>query len=484
MHTYTLSYNKKEDSIAKKAVEKYSDYFSKSMVIDNIKWYCHFRWMVVVFLFLYGMLSFSPELCFYLSLKPFQEWPFFVASILVLGNLLFINHGLSNTRSKTFGELHLNIWVQMVFDLILLTTVVHFVGSLETFVAFTYLFHIVLACIYLPKLHSLYVTLIAVTFYVVCILGENFNIIPPAGIFLTSSLREHIDSTPWIIVYHIISFIGISLVVWYFGSHLSGMIRKKDHELMLTNHELKETQLEKAKHLLRITHELKAPFAAIDANIQLLVKGHCETYSGETHEVLERISARSRKLGHEIQEMLQLANLRSVNNTHLQKETLDLAEMIEWCIAQVKPNAEKKGITIEKNIQSARVHASKDYMKMLFVNLLSNAITYSNENGNVKINCVSSENKGPIVTIEDNGIGIEGEKLPKIFDEYYRTDEAARHNKNSTGLGLTIVKHVAQSHNIAVKVFTTLGSGTKFELRFPKQSALYCTPKTGQRNKV
>ena len=73
----------------------------------------------------------------------------------------------------------------------------------------------------------------------------------------------------------------------------------------------------------------------------------------------------------------------------------------------------------------------------------------------------------PEVTVEDHGIGIAADKLPRIFDEYYHTDEAARHNKRSTGLGLAIVRQVAQTHGIRVRVRSQAEAGTTFTLTFP-----------------
>ncbi len=71
------------------------------------------------------------------------------------------------------------------------------------------------------------------------------------------------------------------------------------------------------------------------------------------------------------------------------------------------------------------------------------------------------------MTVEDDGIGIVPEKLPRIFDDYYRTDEAVRHNRDSTGLGLAIARHVAAMHGIRVRVESAPGAGTRFTLRFP-----------------
>jgi two-component system phosphate regulon sensor histidine kinase PhoR len=71
------------------------------------------------------------------------------------------------------------------------------------------------------------------------------------------------------------------------------------------------------------------------------------------------------------------------------------------------------------------------------------------------------------VVIRDQGIGIPAEKLPRIFEDYYRTDEAARHNRSSTGLGLAIVRHVAQAMNVTVQVESAPQWGTRFSLTIP-----------------
>jgi signal transduction histidine kinase len=216
-----------------------------------------------------------------------------------------------------------------------------------------------------------------------------------------------------------------------------------------------------------LTHELKAPFSAIDANIQLIQKGYCGVLPDKALEVLERIAARSRKLSHEIQEMLQLANLRLIKKEMLCRDTYDLAEIITWCLTQLEPNAERLGIWFETDLQSVRIVTNEDHMKMLFINVLSNAVTYSHPNGCVRVECHTLPDSEATVIVEDQGIGIAAEKLDKVFDEYYRTDEAVRHNKNSTGLGLSIVKYVAQTHNLSIHVASAPEIGTRFEIRFP-----------------
>jgi signal transduction histidine kinase len=163
--------------------------------------------------------------------------------------------------------------------------------------------------------------------------------------------------------------------------------------------------------------------------------------------------------------MLQLANLRSTSDNANQRVNLDLSETLAWCMAQAQPMAQQHEVVIEGDLEPARTLAVEDHMKMLFANLLANALLYSQRGGRVCARCTCSSGT-PTVTIEDEGIGIPAEKLPRIFDEYYRTNEAVRHNKESSGLGLAIVRHVVQTNEIGVRVESKPGVGTRFVLRF------------------
>jgi signal transduction histidine kinase len=164
--------------------------------------------------------------------------------------------------------------------------------------------------------------------------------------------------------------------------------------------------------------------------------------------------------------MLQLENVQKMAAESANIETLDLSEIIRWCLAQVQPTAVKQGVKLEADLQTVKVNANEDCMKMLFSNVISNAILYSHPNSQVFVEC-SAGNPQPTVIVKDQGIGIAKDKIDKIFEEYYRTDEAVIHNKNSNGLGLAIVKHVAQIHRLSIRVTSKPNAGTKFEILFP-----------------
>ena len=135
-------------------------------------------------------------------------------------------------------------------------------------------------------------------------------------------------------------------------------------------------------------------------------------------------------------------------------------------------------------IEQAWVQGVEDHLKMLFSNLLANAIIYSRQGGRVRIHCVPAESGGAVVTIADHGIGIPANKLPRIFDEYYRTDEAVRHNKQSSGLGLAIVRQVAQAHGIGIRVESCPGVGTSFRVHLGRAERSAAIPGSHQKEKA
>ena len=443
----------------------------KSLFVRNVMWSCRFRWIVITVLAAAGLLGLFIEEHKTLGLLFHTKWAFLIAGILALANLAFLAHVRDNARHISRRATEINLWVQIVLDLLILTFVIHFVGSLETNILFAYLFHIVLACIFFPPRRSFTVTLIACAMYLTCILVEVTDTLSVSGIYTDTTVREHILNTPVILFLNVASALTIWLVVWYLASHLSAMVQERGRQLAETNRRLEEMHEERRHNMLRMTHELKAPFAAIQANAELLLKGYCGELSGEAHNVLSRITERCRRLTFAILEMLQLANLRSASEeSHVRWVEIDLANTLSRCIGQVRQIAEERRIVIEEDLRPARATVVEDHIRIVFLNLLSNAIHYSQAGGRIQVQCVPRPGTGPEVAIEDHGIGIPEEKLPHIFDEYYRTEEAVRHNKGSTGLGLTIVRHVVEKHEIRLCVESKLGVGTRVTLQFPADS--------------
>lgn len=432
-----------------------------SFLTKNIFWFCRIRWIMIVLLVSFATLGFFPKMFYAYNLRLRPDWPFIVAGILAVANWGFLWHARQLKQSAK--DATVNLWSQIALDLLLVTVTVHYIGCLETYIPFLYLFHIVLACIFFSRSQSFVVVVIASALYVGCVVMGLVSHSSP-GIYLNSVLRKQSEEVAF---FNVASAIAIWLGVWFLTSRLSVMMRDQSNELEEKNRLLVNAQEKTAKSMLHTTHELKAPFAAIQVNTQLLLKGECGDIPDKVREIIRRIDERSRWLSFEIQEMLQLADLRSTTQESLNWVEINLTEALKWCMDQIRPMAQERGITIDTHMKPTRAFVVEDHIKTLFTNLLSNAVSYSYNDGCVSITCNPDSQKRPMVIIQDKGIGIPKEKLPKIFDEYYRTNEALHHNKISTGLGLAIVRHVADTHKIRIKVESKEGAGTKFSLLFP-----------------
>lgn len=463
VHSYELPLTKGDVLLKDRASRKIHRSLPLSFLKKNIFWFCRIRWVMIILLVTFAALGFFPEMFYPFGLNLRVDWPFMVAGILAAANLGFLWHAQKTILSIKVKDANLNLWSQIALDLLVVTVAVHYLGCLETYAPFIYLFHIVLACIFFSRRQSFVVVVIACVLYVGCVL---IGLVSEAshGIYINSALRAQMKE---VALFNIATALFIWFGVWGFASRLSVMMRDQSNELEEKNLLLVDTQEKTAKSMLHTTHELKAPFAAIQVNTQLLLKGECGVMPDKVREIIRRIDERSRWLSFEIQEMLQLADLRSTTQESLNWVEVNLTEMLRWCIDQIRPMAQERKIRFDIAMEPTPALVVEDHIKMLFRNLLANAISYSYENGIVRVTCKSDSQKRPLVTIEDFGIGIPKEKLSKIFDEYYRTNEALQHNKISTGLGLAIVRHVAETHRIRVRVESQEGAGTKFSLLFP-----------------
>jgi signal transduction histidine kinase len=442
----------------------------ESIILQNESWFCSLRWLVIaalVMLALAGWLTagFFPLPGIHLE----YVWPLSVAGVLLALNtmyLLFVRKASRSTRRS--GMAARGLWLQIVLDLAVLTAVVHYLGSLETFAPFMYLFHIVLACIFLSYAQSLLVTLVAMGMYLTCLMLEYAGALAPHSMLSGSPMLDRVAVPLAVATWQFGSVVFVSATVWYLASRLSNALRRREEELSAINRRLLAATEERAGHMLRTTHQLKAPFAAIHANTQLLLGGHCGTLPAAAITAIELMAARCEMLSRGIKSMLQLANLRSQSQNPPDSIAVDLSALIESCLASLKPQALKRSIVFETDLSPATVQVVPDHAAMIIDNILSNAINYSRDGQTVFVSSRAKPDGGALVVVRDRGIGILPEKLPRIFDDYFRTMEAAKHNHASTGLGLAIVRQSALAGKIGVRVETAPEQGSVFSLNFPK----------------
>ena len=439
------------------------------ILLQNEKWFCSLRWLVIAALGVLALLGWLSNRFFPLpGIHLESAWPLSVAGVLLILNaayLAMIRKASQSARRTVLAER--GLWLQIVLDLAVLTVVVHYLGSWETFAPFMYLFHIVLACIFLPYSESLLVTLAAMGMYLACLIVESTGVIAPHSMLATSLPCDRSGVPLAVEAWQFGSVAFVSATVWYLASRLSSALRRRDEELSAINQRLVAATDERAGHMLQTTHQLKAPFAAIHANTQLLLGGHCGTLPTAAIVVIEQIATRCEMLSRGIKSMLQLANLRSQSQNPPAPVAVDLSALIESCVTALKPQASKRGIVFAEELSPAAAQVVPDHAVMIIDNILSNAVNYSRDGQTVVVTSRTRPDGGTTVTVNDHGIGIRPDKLPRIFEDYFRTTEAVKHNHASTGLGLAIVRQTALAGKIAVRVESALGRGTVFSLDFP-----------------
>ncbi len=248
----------------------------ESLLLDNARWFCRLRWIVVGCLMVFGVAGFAaPGLLRLLGFRTRMLWPLVTAAGLSATNLGFIAHVRFLSRPQAPPGARWNLWSQIAVDLLAVTTVVHFLGSVETYAGIAYLFHIVLATIFFSSAQSFGVLALAGALYVLCLALESGGVLPQAGLYSDPGFRNGIEAAPGMLALNAAWMMASWAVVWHLASRLSAMVRARDRELAQSNLRLVQAQQERMRHMLRTTHELKAPFAAIHANAQLLFGGHC-----------------------------------------------------------------------------------------------------------------------------------------------------------------------------------------------------------------
>lgn len=158
--------------------------------------------------------------------------------------------------------------------------------------------------------------------------------------------------------------------------------------------------------------------------------------------------------------------------TRLKMESFDIAAMTREIAEQAEIEADKKGIKIQVRGADSLpspfwVCADKHFVGQVLVNLIINSIRYGKEGGVTRIKFRDMLDK-ILVEVEDNGVGIAKEDVPRIFERFYRTDKGRSREQGGTGLGLAIVKHIIEAHGERINVRSELGVGTTFSFTLKK----------------
>jgi two-component system phosphate regulon sensor histidine kinase PhoR len=229
---------------------------------------------------------------------------------------------------------------------------------------------------------------------------------------------------------------------------------------------LKELEIIRQDFVANVSHELRTPLTTIKGYAETLLEGALkEEVAFQFVQVIKRHTDRLTKI---VEDLLMLSKIES-KEFQLKIEFISLPDFINEVIDFVKEAAEKKEISISQSkiTSSQAVGADRNYLEQIFINLLDNAIKYTHEGGKVTISAIEKDKREIQFSIEDDGMGIPREDIPRIFERFYRVDKGRSQELGGTGLGLSIVKHLVQAHGGRVWVESQLGEGSTFYFTLP-----------------
>lgn len=232
--------------------------------------------------------------------------------------------------------------------------------------------------------------------------------------------------------------------------------------------EIKKLEQTRKDFVANVSHELKTPVTSIKGFSETLLDGAMEdkeTLQAFLHIILKE----SDRLQSLIYDLLELSKIEN-EGFSLAIQPINIIVAIEDAIKILQGRAHEKDIDIQfENHPSELILEADIYrIKQVFINIISNAVSYTPQGGDVFIR-IEETSKKVAIHIKDTGMGIEKEEIPRIFERFYRVNKARDRNSGGTGLGLAIVKHLMEAHKGKVTVESEIGKGTTFSIELNKE---------------
>lgn len=367
-------------------------------------------------------------------------------------------------------------YVQIGLDLVCLTLLLHYAGGAENLFWAFYVLHIIIASILLPRHAAFLYAGLATLLYGGMVIMEYLGIIPHVHLYgVVGPDRYRRES--------FLLMLGIAFVTTVFlaaimATTIVARLRERDRELVQAtqryeeraqeldalNRRLKEVDELRKKFVLTVTHELRAPVAAIQSYLKLILGGYVP--EEKQAEILARAERRAAEQLEQINDLLILSQVQEKRAVTGQ---VDVGEGLGKVLELLRGTAEEKKLTLHVDIDPTTppIIANRDQITCVWMNLISNAIKYTPEGGTIEIT-LTHRPASILGSVKDTGIGIAPQDQEKIFEEFYRTEEAKKIEPHGTGLGLAIVKQIVEAHGGRIWVNSALGKGSKFTFVLPK----------------
>jgi len=386
--------------------------------------------------------------------------------------------GLIIQKARTYG------YINKVFDLVALTAILHFTGSIENPFIFFFVFHIIIASIILHY-RTVYLLATLALLMVTLLVGlEYAGVIPHVN--LAGFAAPTLYKARSYILAVLTALATLLYATTYMTTAISGELRKRQREVVQLREsllqektgELEQASKEVAKleeeksRFLRFlgiaAHDLKAPLAAIQGFLWVMLGGYAGEVTAKQKNMLERSTRRINELLNLISDLLDIPRIETGQLVQEMKE-ISLCQVVKNACDDLRDRAKEKGLKLQVELPEAlpTISGSIPRLQQVITNLVNNAIIYTPE-GTVTVR-VREEGNNIRVEVLDTGIGIPPQDLPHIFEDFFR---ASNVETKGTGLGLSIAKRIVEAHGGTICVESPCPEskvGSKFTFTLTKE---------------
>ena len=251
-------------------------------------------------------------------------------------------------------------------------------------------------------------------------------------------------------------------------------LEERNKRLEETNTRLKDLDRLKSAFLATVSHELRTPLTSIIGYSEMLAEGLAGAMNTEQVDYVRTIMEKGETLLKLISSILDISQIEA-GKVRLSFEPMDANELVSTSASSVKPQAARKGVTLEVKAPSKvpSVTGDRDRLRQVLVNLLANAVKFTPKQGKVTLTLSDVAHQpdlnadGYRIIIEDSGVGIPADQFDKIFQSFYQVNSSSTREYGGAGIGLAIVKSFVEGHGGVVRVASEIGHGSRFTVILP-----------------
>ncbi len=372
-------------------------------------------------------------------------------------------------------------FAQTTVDFLFLAVLLHLSGGVGSPFSVFFVFHVVIASVMLSRRGTYFQTTVGFLLFASVVLGEYFGLLnhhPLQGLWPADAYRS------LSVVVTGLTVLGATL---YLASYLCSTVAVDLRERVRTNvllsqqiaeekrkleaayETLRESERTKSQYMRKVAHELRGPLGTIETALKVVLQGMAGTLDGPSRDLIGRAQRRAGELAAVTHDLLLLARAREAG-LGAERVPVALDGLLAEVIEDLRQSAQCKNVTLSADACcGGGVLGDPVAIRQLVANLVENGVRYTEPGGSVTAR-LRPRGGSVVLEVEDTGIGIAEEDLPRIFDEFYRGANAREFAAEGTGLGLAICKVIAERHGGTITVESRAGHGTCFAVTLPGAS--------------